>query len=89
MDMYIYDIITETFVEFYYRDLNTPTGSKINTKIINHIKEKKHISIKSISSQLAQKKVTSYRYEKSYWFYDIGCLHSVSVIGCVPKSVLI
>ena len=23
--MYIYDIITETFVEFYYRDLNTPT----------------------------------------------------------------
>ena len=22
--MYIYDIITETFVEFYYRDLNKP-----------------------------------------------------------------
>ena len=23
--MYIYDIITQTFVEFYYRDLNTPS----------------------------------------------------------------
>ena len=33
--MYIYDIITETFVEFYYRDLNTPNVSYFATAYIN------------------------------------------------------
>ena len=35
--MYIYDIITETFVEFYYRDLNTPTVSLLFSVYYNII----------------------------------------------------